>query len=302
MAKTMIRYDGLSKRETYDEILGYLERGGGAGIDVAFPNRQASFIRNSPQYQNILTLDFVDLQKQQENMLKQQKRDVIVKEQASDSSMKSVLASESSSMSSAEEAQASDLSALSRRDTELKFEYESYDDFLNELEEDKEYKIKVRGQQLVKDHLKEVKEQHEHLGGLRDAFRAAQTTGTQDYSGTTGSKLLEKAIAKNQQSDRLRVLPRGQSEPPPYIAEISKDPKNKGAVERKRLDLGLSPDPQTQAASSSSGATQYYSLYDEGNPETNVAPKGKSGRPVNPNSARQKAMAKRGSSLFVEGL
>ena len=42
MAKTMIRYDGLVKRETYDEILGYLERGGGAGIDIPFPNRQAS--------------------------------------------------------------------------------------------------------------------------------------------------------------------------------------------------------------------------------------------------------------------
>ena len=62
MAKTMIRYDGLQRRETYDEILGVLER----GIDIPFPNRQASFIRNSPQYQNLLTLDFVDLQQQQE--------------------------------------------------------------------------------------------------------------------------------------------------------------------------------------------------------------------------------------------
>ena len=46
MAKTMVRYDGLQRRETYDEILGYLERGGGAGINIAFPNRQSSFIRN----------------------------------------------------------------------------------------------------------------------------------------------------------------------------------------------------------------------------------------------------------------
>jgi len=292
---------GLTLRPTYDQVLNSYLSG---GPDIKKPDRRATFIRQSPQYQDLLKTDFIDLQKQQNDMLQSQRRDVMVKEQASrsGSDMKYVLASESSSMSSAEQAQSSDLSAISRHDTELKFEYESYDDFLSELEEDKDYKIKVRGKQLVKDHLKEVKEQHEYLGGVRDAFRAAQTTGTQDYSGTTGSKLLEKAIAKNQQSDRLRVLPRGQSEPPPYIAEISKDPKNKGAVERKRLDLGLSPDPQTQAASSSSGATQYYSLYDEGNPETNVAPKGSRGRPVNPNSARQKAMAKRGSSLFVEGL
>jgi len=36
MAKTMIRYDGLHRRETYDEILGYLERGGGPGIECIF--------------------------------------------------------------------------------------------------------------------------------------------------------------------------------------------------------------------------------------------------------------------------
>ena len=70
MARYQVMYPGLSKRETYDEVLNYLERGGGAGIDIAFPNRTASFIRASPQYQNLLTADFVDLQKQQENVLR----------------------------------------------------------------------------------------------------------------------------------------------------------------------------------------------------------------------------------------
>ena len=94
MAKMMSRYQGLHRRETYDEVLSYLERG---GPNIPFPDRTASFIRASPEYQNLLTYDFIDIQKQQENMLKQQKKDIIVKEQASgsDSGMKSILASES---------------------------------------------------------------------------------------------------------------------------------------------------------------------------------------------------------------
>ena len=291
---------GLTLRPTYDQILNSYLSG---GPDIKKPDRRATFIRQSPQYQDLLKTDFIDLQKQQNDMLQSQRRDVMVKEQASrsGSDMKYVLASESSSMSSAEQQVESDLSAVSASSSSADYWWQMLDDQLDEMKDEEEQK-RLRGKQLIKEHLKEVKEQHEYLGGVRDAFRAAQTTGTQDYSGTTGSKSLEKAIAKNQQSDRLRALPRGQSEPPPYIVEISKDPKNKGAVERKRLDLGLSPDPQTQAASSSSGATQIYSRYDEGNPETNVAPKGKPGRPKDPNSARQKALAKRGSSLFVEGL
>ena len=95
MTRYQVMYQGLERRQTYDEVLGYLERGGGPGYDIAFPNRTASFIRNSPQYQNLLTSDFVDLQKQQEHGLKQQQRDIIVKEQASDASVKSVLSSES---------------------------------------------------------------------------------------------------------------------------------------------------------------------------------------------------------------
>jgi hypothetical protein len=63
MAKYMVHYQGLERRKTYDEVLEYLERGGGAGVEssLAFPNRTASFIRNSPQYQKILTMDFIDL-------------------------------------------------------------------------------------------------------------------------------------------------------------------------------------------------------------------------------------------------
>jgi hypothetical protein len=33
------RYGGLTKTATYDEFLSYLERGGGAGIDIPFPEQ-----------------------------------------------------------------------------------------------------------------------------------------------------------------------------------------------------------------------------------------------------------------------
>ena len=302
MAKVM--YQGLNRRETYNEILGYLERGGGPGIDIAFPNRTASFIRASPQYQNLLTYDFIDLQKQQENMLKQQKRDIIVKEQASGSnaSMKSVLSSESPAVSEASQQVQSDLSGVSSQSIiggDLMAEIEYLDELQRERDKDKT----IRGQQLIQEHLADVTRQHEYLGGQRAALAAAKATGTEDYSGATGSKFLEQHIAEGQRLGLLRVLPKGVKNPPPYITELSKD---KEAVERQRQRLGLSPDPQTQAASSSSSGPVQFDIRtprpdrskstkgtkgETNEPETNVAKR--RGRPVNPDSARQKALAKK---------
>ncbi len=44
---------------------------------------------------------------------------------------------------------------------------------------------------------------------LSGSFRAAEATGTEDYSGALGSKGLEKHIEEGQQLDVLRVLPAG---------------------------------------------------------------------------------------------
>ena len=116
-------YDGLSKRPTYDQVLGNVLRGSGGGIDFAFPDRTATFIRNSPEYQNLLTNDFIDLQKSQENMLKQQRREIIIKEQASGSnaSMKSILARSTPALSVASEQVQSDLDGIEEADKRLKF-------------------------------------------------------------------------------------------------------------------------------------------------------------------------------------
>ena len=65
---------GLKQRPTYDEVLGSVLRGSGGGIDLKFPDRTATFIRQSLEYQNLLTNDFIDLHKHRENILKQQQR------------------------------------------------------------------------------------------------------------------------------------------------------------------------------------------------------------------------------------
>jgi len=303
MAKTMVRYDGLQKRETYDEILGYLERGGGAGIDIAFPNRQASFIRNSPQYQNMLTLDFVDLQQQQENLLKQQRRDIIVKEQSSNtSSMKSALASETPSESAASQQIESDFTAISKHSDATNDMWNEADNQRYEMAEIaaiEKREMAARGKAAMVSYV-------DNVTTLSDLIRAAQATGFEPFVGTTGDKFKDKHIRAGQDLDLLRVV-EGKN-PPQYIRELSKD---KEAVESFRASHGLF-DPQSQAAASSSSGPANFNIAtprakslgaktrsrstkgtkDETNdPETSVAKA--RGRPVDPNSARQKAMAKK---------
>ena len=139
MTRYAVHYQGLNKRETYDEILGYLEAGGGAGIDIPYPNRTASFIRASPQYQNLLTYDFVDLQKQQENVLKQQKRDIIVKEQASDSSVKSIVASTPAEVSAATPELEEDLTMVSAASGRAEEFESSVSDGVDDMRREQDY-------------------------------------------------------------------------------------------------------------------------------------------------------------------
>ena len=58
---------GLALSPTYDQVLNSYLSG---GPDINKPNRVASFIRASPQYQDLQKNDFIDLQKQQNDMLK----------------------------------------------------------------------------------------------------------------------------------------------------------------------------------------------------------------------------------------
>ena len=119
---------------------------------------------------------------------------------------------------------------------------------------------------------------------LADKFLAAKKSGTQDYTGTTDDKRLEKRIAEGQQLDVLRVSPPGLKNYPSHIDELSND---KAAIERHRQHLGL-----PAASSSGPGRSTKGTTGETDNPETHVSKKGSPGRPIDPNSARQKKLAK----------
>ena len=288
---------GLSLRPTYDEVLNSYLSG---GPDIKKPDRKASFIRESPQYQELLKTDFIDLQKQQNDILQTQRKHIVLKEQASQtgSDMKSVLASESSAVSEASQQVQSDLSAVSASSGKLDDWWQMLDDQLDEMkveEEQKKQRMAAKGKADMDAYVGNTKV-------LADKFIAAKATGTEDFTGATGSKLLEKDVKEGQQLDVLRVLPPGLPSYPKEITELSKDP---AAIEGFRKSHGLdAPVPSQAAASSSSGPAKPKAAAkpkpkgpstkgtkgETNDPETNVAkPRG---RPVNLDSARQKAMAK----------
>ena len=130
---------GLALSPTYDQVLNSYLSG---GPDIKKPNRVASFIRASPQYQDLLKNDFIDLQKQQNDMLKKDRTHLLMKEQNSQSGsdMKSAIASQSPAESAASQHIQSDLSEVSYRSIigdELTDEIEYLDELQNKRDEEK---------------------------------------------------------------------------------------------------------------------------------------------------------------------
>ena len=230
---------GLSLRPTYDQILlSYLS----GGPDIKKPDRTAKFIRESPQYQDLLKTDFIDLQKQQNNILIAQKRDVLIKEMASssDSDMKSVKSSVNGNGNgnTAYYSLESDVESLNSHDKQIADTIEDLDDFFNEYNEEQKRKIEETGKKLIQDHLNEVKKDAERAIGREEKYAAAQATGYEPVPPLAPNTFFtkwDKQIAEGQRLDVLRVLPASSSNPP-YISELSKNPAN---VERQRLRMGL---------------------------------------------------------------
>ena len=164
---------GLELRPTYDEVLNSYLSG---GPDIKKPDRTASFIRESPQYQELLKTDFIDLQKQQNDILQTQRKHIVLKEQASQtgSDMKSVLASESSAVSEASQQVQSDLSAVSASSGKLDDWWQMLDDQLDDM--------KVEEEQKKQDMAAKAKADMDAYVGntkvLADKFLAAKATGT----------------------------------------------------------------------------------------------------------------------------
>ena len=61
----MINYTGLRKKESYNEILNYIQTD---QPTVKYPDRKATFLMNTPQYSSLFELD--DLDEQEETLKK----------------------------------------------------------------------------------------------------------------------------------------------------------------------------------------------------------------------------------------
>ena len=81
MAKFDVKYAGLHKRDSYDGLIDYLEN---KQENIKFPNREAKFVRDSPQYQQLLNEGFVEVEKQQINQIKDEQKEHAVIRTAND--------------------------------------------------------------------------------------------------------------------------------------------------------------------------------------------------------------------------
>ncbi len=67
MPKAGSKYGGLHKRDSYDGLIDYLEN---KQEIIKYPDRDAKFVRDSPQYQQLLNEGFVEVEEQQLKQIK----------------------------------------------------------------------------------------------------------------------------------------------------------------------------------------------------------------------------------------
>ena len=72
MAKFGVKYAGLHKRDSYEGLIDYLEN---KQEKIKFPNRDAKFVRESPQYQVLLNEGFVEIEEQQLKKMKEEQEE-----------------------------------------------------------------------------------------------------------------------------------------------------------------------------------------------------------------------------------
>jgi len=81
MVKVGVKYEGLHKRDTYEGLIDYLES---KQEKIKFPNRDAKFVRDSPQYQSLLNEGFVEVEEQQLKQIKEEQAEHAVIRTAND--------------------------------------------------------------------------------------------------------------------------------------------------------------------------------------------------------------------------
>ena len=74
-----IKYRGLKKRQSYDEIVDYLSN---KQEKIKYPNRLATQLRNSNQLSNLLDGNgegLINMELQQQNIIKEQQKEIAIK-------------------------------------------------------------------------------------------------------------------------------------------------------------------------------------------------------------------------------
>jgi hypothetical protein len=71
-----INYSGLKKRDSYDEIVRYIETDPNK---IKYPNRKATFIEQSHYMKMLGGQDYIEMEEQQNNAVKEQVKDSIVR-------------------------------------------------------------------------------------------------------------------------------------------------------------------------------------------------------------------------------
>ena len=252
---------GLELRPTYDQVLANYLSGGPV---IKKPDRTATFIRESPEYQSLLKFNFVDLQKQQEDILKEQKKVILINEQigASGFDTKSVRANTGSDFGSVVSQQLEDLENVNSHDVSMRFEYESADAYLQELEDDKNYKVLLENYRILsKSFIDDVNKQSEYLGGLGGAFDPQSISAMGSASSS----------AAPQQFD---ISDEGQ----PEVAHKSR--QREFLQKQTVAELKKYADPLAIRFPSGMKKNDIIELLiNTPNPETDVEPRGKRGRP-----------------------
>ena len=81
MAKQGLKYGGLSKRDSYEGLIDYLDN---KQEKLKLPDREAKFVRDSPQYQSLLNEGFLEVEKQQIHQIKAEQEEHAVIRTAND--------------------------------------------------------------------------------------------------------------------------------------------------------------------------------------------------------------------------
>ena len=238
-----VKYNGLIKRTDYDTVLNELLQG---KPKIKYPDRTATFIRQSPEYHDSLKSDFIQLEKNQDNLLREKQRRLILESNASDISMKSAL-SEDVRASEAEQQAQANLNETMNRSERIFDIGDLMDSQIQQMEVDSENK-RQQTNQMVSSHLSQISQQHNSLGGLpRPSFSEAM--GRLEMIAKGKRPMEEVQTPKS----KAKLSPATQDEQMPQAAEKRQSSGSHGRSRKPRTSMGdevvVASEPKQQPTS-----------------------------------------------------